>query len=312
MIEIVPVDGLYDKEYISMMKEFEEIRSDILRHKFQISMQGTGSYSFSIIDSFLSAFKWNKFLTRVVRHLMRKLTNYMISRKKVLISYLGHVWTSEAILQSTLPYPVRRTEYPWAIKNSKLDKPMKILDVGSGISLFPIYLSSKGHKVTSIDNDEILMNRVSPNLAKWAGTNVDYALGNVTKLEFEDETFDRVFCISVLEHLEEEKIDGKVVNYRKKNFDVKAIEEMFRVLKSKGLLILTFDWSENPDDGRSFRLQDIYDRVFKNYTSFLLTNERPEVNWDKLKEKHLQAGKNFPPYTYVHEGWAIGAVLIKK
>jgi len=208
---------------------------------------------------------------------MRKLTNYMITRKKVLISYLGHVWTSEAVLHSTLPYPVRRTEYPWAVKNSKLDKSMKILDVGSGVSLFPIYLASKGHKVTSIDFDEILMNRVSPDLVKWAGTNVNYALGNVTKLEFEDESFDRVFCISVLEHLEEEKIDGKVVNYRKKNLDLKAIEEMLRVLKPNGLLILTFDWSENPEDARSYRLQDIYDRVFKNFTSLLLSIERPEV-----------------------------------
>ena len=156
------------------------------------------------------------------------------------------------------------------------------------------------------------MNRVSPELAKLAGTKVKYRLGDITKLDFEEETFDRVFCISVLEHLEEEVIAGKPVNFRKKNLDVKGIGEMLRVLKPGGLLILTFDWSENPDDLRSYKIDDIYDRVLKKYKSFLLVDEKPKINWTELKEKHISAGKSFPPFNYVNEGWAIGVILEKK
>ena len=308
----LPVEGLNEESYKKIMLDFDIIRRNYLKNKFKISMLGTQSLFFSVIDFLLSPFKKNPSLSRIVNFILRKLSRYLMKKKKILISYLKFVWTSDAILQSTLPYPVRRVEYPWSIINAKLDIPMKILDIGSGVSLFPVYLAGKGHEVISIDNDEILMNRVSPELAKLAGTKIEYRLGDITKLDFEDETFDRVFCISVLEHLEEEVIDGKPVNFRKKNLDVKGIGEMLRVLKSGGLLVLTFDWSENPDDLRSYKIDDIYDRVLKKYKSFLLVDGKPKINWTELKEKHISAGKSFPPFNYLTEGWAIGVILKKK
>ncbi|MGH9878522.1 MAG: class I SAM-dependent methyltransferase, partial [Nitrososphaerales archaeon] len=184
-------------------------------------------------------------------------------------------------------------------------------DVGSGVSLLPIYLASRGHDVTSIDNDTILMNKISPLLAKWCQAEVKYSVGNATNLGFEDDTFDRVFCISVLEHLEEDKIDGKFVNYHKLNLDVIAIADMLRVLKPGGLLILTFDWSENPDDRRSYRFRDICNRVLEPYNRFLVDDRLPDIMWEELKARHVAAWKEFPPFDYVTEGWAMGAVLQK-
>jgi ubiquinone/menaquinone biosynthesis C-methylase UbiE len=156
------------------------------------------------------------------------------------------------------------------------------------------------------------MNKISPLLAKWNKVEVKYGLGDAIKLQFEDNSFDRVLCISVLEHLEEEKIDDKYVNYHKQNLDVIAIADMLRVLRPGGLLILTFDWSENPDDPRSYRLQDIYDRVIKPYRGLLVKDGLPEINWEALKAKHIAAWKAFPPFDYVTEGWAMGVVLQKK
>lgn len=311
MIENISTDILYDTQSTQVMEEFDNLREKVLEHKFKINMAGTNSLLFSIMDFIVTAISGGPFRTPA-RVLQSKVLNYLVTRGKVRASYTNVVWTKDVVGSSTLPYPVRRTEYPWAISQARLDRPMKILDIGSGVSLLPIYLATKGHEVLSIDNDDILMNRVSPLLAKWCDTNVRYSEGDVVKLEFEDCMFDRVFCISVLEHLEEEKVNGKYVNYRKLNLDVLAISEMLRVLKPDGLLVMTFDWSENPEDLRSYRLEDIYDRVLKPYRSFLISDKKPEINWEQLKVKHIEAWRSFPPFNYVTEGWAVGVVLQKK
>jgi len=313
MIVNISTEGLHDESYIKIMKELELLRNNQLLHKSEFTRLGTGSVFYSKIDAILSSFKNNRFLLLPTQFLLMAIRRYLIRRGKILVPYTNHVWTCDTIVGSTLPAPPRHVEYPWAIMNSNLEKPMKILDIGAGVSLFPVYLASKGHEVSVVDNDEILMGRVSPKLAEWAGTKINYKMGNVTKLDFPDNTFDRMFCISVLEHLEEEVIDGQYVNYRKNNLDVRAIGEMLRVVKPNGLVILTLDWSENPHNKRSYKLQDIRERLLQPYWSFLVMDKKPEINWDKLKQAHIEAWKSFQYYSNIEEdGWAIGIVLQKK
>jgi len=311
MIENISTEGLHDKKYVMIMDEFEEIRSKQLKNTYKINMLGTNNRVFSILYSLSNPLRKNPKAKRYVNFVLKKILQNGQKKGKTLQAYTGVFWTKDVIETSTLPYPVRRVEYPWAIINGRLDTSMKILDVGSGISLFPIYLASKNHVVNSIDYDEILMNRVSPKLAELSGVKVNYSFGNATKIDFDDEMFDRVFCISTIEHLEEQYKDGEYVNYHEKNLDVIAIGEMLRVLKPGGLLIMTFDWSESIDDKRSYKLDDIYERVLKPYRKFLLDDRRPEINWDDLKKKHIAAWKEFPPHNYITEGWAIGVVLKK-
>ena len=311
MIENIPTEGLYDESYIEIMNEFEKLRSKQMKHSYKINMLGTNNRTVSILYSIFKPLRSNHIFRRYMNFVLRKILERGARKGKTLRSYTNVFWTKDVVESSTLPYPIRRTEYPWAIQQAKLDKKMKILDIGSGISLFPVFLASKGHEVFSIDNDEILMNRVSPELAKLSGVTVNYSFVDVAKINFEDETFDRVFCISTIEHLEEEIIDSKYVNYHKKNLDVKAIGEMLRVLKPGGILIFTFDWSESNDELRSYKLDDIYNRLLKPYRSFLIQDKKPVINWDKLKEKHIRSWKSFPPYDYVTDGWAIGVVMKK-
>lgn len=54
---------------------------------------------------------------------------------------------------------------------------------------------------------------------------------NLTHLPYESNIFDKVFCISILEHMDEESM-------------VKTFEEFSRILKDEGLLILTFDYPD--------------------------------------------------------------------
>ena len=311
MIEVIPTEGLVNESFIKIMKEFKKLRDRQLSHKFQISLLGTNNLFYTIIESILNPFKKTS-LKVPANYLLIKLREFLKRHGMILVSYIDYIWTTDIVLSSNEPAAVRHAEYPWTIQNAHLEKNMKILDIGSGVSLLPVYLASKGHHVISIDNDEILMNRLAPNLAKWSGVNVDYKVGNATELNFEDNYFDRVFCISVLEHLEEEKVNGESVNYHKLNLDIKAINEMIRVVKPNGLIILTFDWSENPKDLRSYKLEDIYERVLKPFRSYLVEDKKPVVNWEIAKENHVRAWKLFPSQDYIDEGWAVGVILHKK
>ncbi len=311
MIENIPTEKLYDEKYIEIMSKIEKLRSLILKHKFSLSLAGTGSKFYSICDIILEPLKESK-LKVPINYFLIKLRSYLIQMKMIQTSYVNYVWTRDVILSSTFPAPVRRVEYPWAVENSQLKKGMKILDVGSGVSMLPIYLASEGYDVYSIDNDDTIIKKVCPKLSEWCKTKIQFSIGDATKINFEDNYFDRVFCISVLEHLEEEVGNINQRDFHKKNLDIKAINEMLRVLKPNGLLILTLDWSENPSDFRSYDINDIYDRLLQNVKHLLVENKKPKVDWNVLKEKHLAAEKEFPPYSYLVEGWAMGIILKKQ
>ena len=117
------------------------------------------------------------------------------------------------------------------------------------------------------------MKYVCPKLAEWCGTKIEYKTGDAAKINFDDNTFDRVFCVSVLEHLEEEFRNRDQKDFHSKNLDIEAIKEMLRVLKPGGFLVITVDWSENTDDYRSYKLDDIYNRLLKDYQKLLVKNE---------------------------------------
>lgn len=45
----------------------------------------------------------------------------------------------------------KRWEYPWALQRAQLAPGCRVLDVGCGDSIFPVYLASLGHHVTAAD-----------------------------------------------------------------------------------------------------------------------------------------------------------------
>lgn len=147
---------------------------------------------------------------------------------------------------------IRTFEYPWCYDVAKCTPGMKVIDVGAGASGLPFLLAKEGVHVTAVDPLPAV-----PGADCWAFTQKDYArlnqaFGNkVTYIpKFLEEaalpaaSFDRVFCVSVIEHVPPSVVPP-------------LMNEIRRLLKPGGLFITTID-------------------LFNNVTPF---TDKPENEW---------------------------------
>jgi ubiquinone/menaquinone biosynthesis C-methylase UbiE len=106
----------------------------------------------------------------------------------------------------------------WILKYLKAGD--KILEVAPGPGYLAIDLSKKGNfDITGLEISNTFVNIARKN-AKEEGANVRFDLGDVHQMPYEDKTFDFIICTAAF-----------------KNFSdpVKALNEMHRVLKPKGI-----------------------------------------------------------------------------
>ncbi|MBT8393054.1 MAG: methyltransferase domain-containing protein [Ignavibacteria bacterium] len=123
---------------------------------------------------------------------------------------------------------VRYFEFEYVHKNLSVKKNEKILDVSSPY-LFGFYIANRhsvDYNYINPDKEDLtnvlsLSKRISFK-AKYSAEKID-----ALNLPFEDNFFNKVHSISVIEHI---KDDG----------DSAVLKEMWRVLKPEGLLVLTF------------------------------------------------------------------------
>lgn len=138
----------------------------------------------------------------------------------------------------------RIIEIPFTIDAlSQISKEGKVLDLGCMESVLPLFLASLGYQVTGFDF------RKYP----YKVPNFKFIQGSITDLPFEEDLFDAVTCVSTIEHI------GIGFYNDPKNIgspDIKGMSEIKRVLKPKGLLILTVPF------GKAFinKQQRIYDK----------------------------------------------------
>lgn len=163
----------------------------------------------------------------------------------------------------------RAWEYPWAIQSADLNREsLRILDVGGGGSPFAEYLAKQGHEcfvvdpslnkgVNSVVNAEKSIYRnlrsfVFFYILKFCGINrlwglpikqnkyaIHYYPHSAAETKFSGNYFDRVFCLSVLEHIPLELWP-------------RCVKEFERVLKPNGMLIITLDMSTFHANSRQY------------------------------------------------------------
>lgn len=144
---------------------------------------------------------------------------------------------ADKITAKPIFYASRLWEFPFAILAAELSKGMKCADIGCGTTPFTAYLAEAvgADNVTGFDPDFIEDDQTLSHYAFGARKSFIDKVGfhfqkdNITKLHVPDETFDCVFCISVLEHIDDVEVKQK------------GLKELVRILKPGGKLILTFD-----------------------------------------------------------------------
>ena len=199
------------------------------------------------------------------------------------------------------PFGSRHWEYPWTVEQSGLlnHKNLRILDVAPDFTFPYADFLAKNHQVTFID----LARRKWSDTVVWGADVADLAsrsdlrIMDVRQMEFQDETFDLIFCISVLEHIvcPTQNPDHPDL---KKIFDPKgaisALKEMHRCLKPRGKLLLTIDIYGGKKWGPLFRQWNIFKDLDKAGFSI---RDFPSFNYEeRIKDPTLFISHFHGPY----------------
>lgn len=144
-----------------------------------------------------------------------------------------------------------------------ITKKSNILDIGGGPGKYSFYLKNKGHSVSILDLSSENINFAKLKAKEYNLELDDYIHGNVLDINFiENESFDIVLCLGPLYHI----IDNEK--------QVKAINECLRVLKSNGIIFISF--------------------ITKFAQAISLIDKRPEkiIEWRSYFEQVIETGIN--------------------
>lgn len=134
-------------------------------------------------------------------------------------------------------------EYPWAYFTAEMKPGMRVLDVGGGLGGLQYVLAQEDLDVVNVDPEAKVTERtwsgfpsaavpLNPEnhaqLNKVFGTSVTLVPEKVQEAGLEAASFDRAFCLSVIEHVSQDEAKAMVRSVRD-------------LLKPGGLLLLTID-----------------------------------------------------------------------
>lgn len=136
-------------------------------------------------------------------------------------------------------------EYPFVLdllERYSVAPPVRILDVGCAMNPLMHHLAKQGYRVAGVDKYD-MNDPGAPDYIRqgWGGINfeqlapaIDGRIAPMDKLPFESNSFNCVYCLSVIEHLESEEECTQ------------GIREMSRVVAPGGLVIITEDFIPTP------------------------------------------------------------------
>ena len=172
---------------------------------------------------------------------------------------------------------VRYFEFDFAFSKLNLTDHKRILDVSSPY-LFGFFISDKydcTYSYINPDNNDLKNVKSLANKFKFNGNYSTDSL-DATKLPFQDNIFDYIVSISVIEHIAE---DG----------DSNVMEEMWRLLKPGGELIITLPVKKKFEI--EYRDSDVYNlNTDKNSDRYFFQRI---YDADKIKERLLSSINNF-------------------
>lgn len=121
----------------------------------------------------------------------------------------------------------RQREWPWCIRQAELEPHHVCLDVGGGWAVFKYPVARRCKELISLEIDKPSIEKAEVSIRKFGFQNIKQILGDGRKIPFQGNYFDRIFLISVMEHIEHGRDD--------------CLNEIKRVLKPGGLAFVTMD-----------------------------------------------------------------------
>lgn len=126
-----------------------------------------------------------------------------------------------------------------ALRKLSLPAGSNVLDAGCGSGTNSVWLAKQGFAVTGVDFSDFALSKAAEQ-AKMAGLGdgIDFRLGDLTRLDFQDASFDTVFCIGVLMHIPDVEA---------------ALAELVRLVRPGGALVIA-ESNANAPETYAFRL----------------------------------------------------------
>lgn len=139
------------------------------------------------------------------------------------------IWAKHFLLFFGLGHPDSRVvEYPWVLKHLRKGR-LKVLDAGCTGSLLSHELIARRYRVVGIDIREYT----------WKNHRMQFCKRDIRRTELPSELFDIVIAVSTIEHLGLNIYDQYSDAGSLLSGDIEAIQELHRILKRGGLLVLT-------------------------------------------------------------------------
>lgn len=145
----------------------------------------------------------------------------------------GERWSQPRSGYTTGGMSERVIEIPWVL--SRLDGARRVLDVGPALAIpeYLAYLTRAG--IPDLHGVDLLETTVPGMMMSQA---------DVRKLPYADGAFDLVTCISTLEHIGMDNSEWHIEGGQEMEGDLKALQEIRRVLSADGRLLVTVPFGE--------------------------------------------------------------------
>ena len=137
-----------------------------------------------------------------------------------------------------------------------------ILDVGCGNARDIKQIVGSGATVVGVDLSHEMINEAMREFTEAESVNVQLEIGDVTMLRFPAESFDKILCSEVIEHVPDLE---------------RAISEMYRVLKPGGYLVVS---SPNRHSWYGFDRFVIWSKILRRKW------DHPFDDWKSIREVH--------------------------
>jgi SAM-dependent methyltransferase len=180
---------------------------------------------------------------------------YVLHKEESIFKNISDIAILDKFLKKAIPknygfrLDERIVEYPWIFANLRKGKTI-FLDAGSTFN-FDYLLTNE-----LIENKEKYIYTFYPEDKSYNRKKISYVYGDLRDLPFRNNFFEEIVCQSTIEHID---MDNSIYGYdlkstlefvTNKSYEyLRVVEELIRVLKTNGQLLLTFPYGKFENHG---------------------------------------------------------------